>query len=66
VLGPLARGGAVRLTAPSTAPTRQKTTATNTRGVKKPDLEEEFFFMVILFLPIESRAKDGRNRGTIG
>jgi hypothetical protein len=39
--------GAAKLAAASKTPTEQRVKATKTRGLKRPDCEEEFFFMEI-------------------
>jgi hypothetical protein len=40
--------GAARVRTPSEAPIEQRVKARRTRGLKMPDLEDEFFFMMIL------------------
>src|SRR5438128_307760 len=47
--------GAAKLTIASKAPTEQRVKATKTRGLKRPDCEEGFFFMRFSFVSLQRR-----------
>jgi hypothetical protein len=45
---------------PSDAPTKQRISAKNTRGLNAPDSEELLFFILIVRLSCQARFEDGR------
>src|SRR6266566_7533630 len=47
--------GAAKLTIASKTPTEQRMKATKTRGLKRPDCEEGFFFMRFSFVSLQRR-----------
>src|SRR6266513_4726797 len=47
--------GAAKLAIASKAPTEQRVKATKTRGLKRPDCEEGFFFMRFSFVSLQRR-----------
>src|SRR5260370_6042914 len=47
--------GAAKLTIVRKTPTEQRVKATKTRGLKRPDCEERFFFMRFSFVSLQRR-----------